>query len=111
MSSSDQQFVRVNLPSNAIPGSKLNISTDNGKAFEIVVPEGAHPGDTITVQIPHDLTTNDTTTYINAKGEVEHSSNRKALGAAAVATPCLDRAKFLQPSFYDYAHVANADSS
>jgi len=86
MSSSDQQFVRVNLPSNAVPGSRLNISTDNGKAFEIVVPEGAHPGDTITVQIPHDLTTNDTTTYINAKGEVEHSSNRKALGAAAVAT-------------------------
>ena len=77
---------QVHLPSNAVPGSKLNVATDNGKSFEIVVPEGAHPGDTITVQIPHDLTVNDKTTYINANGEVEHSSNRKALGAAAVAT-------------------------
>ena len=73
-------YVRVVLPKSATAGSLLNIQTDDGKEFQITVPDGSRPGDTISVAVPADaaVPTN------SSSGE--HSGNRKALGAGAVAT-------------------------
>ena len=47
----DEMLLAVKVPSNGTPGMVLNVSSPDGRVFEVVVPPNTPPGSTINVLV------------------------------------------------------------
>ena len=81
----------VVLPPDAVAGSRLNIQLDDGRVFEIIVPAGTSPGQTINVVVPDSAdggvvceSIDETNAGVGSEPK-KYSSNSKTIGAAATA--------------------------
>jgi hypothetical protein len=51
---SNQRYYTVRIPDNGIPGSKVHVQLEDGRIFEVTVPNECYPGTTITVAVDED---------------------------------------------------------
>ena len=66
------------VPSEAIPGTSINVQTPDGRIYSVVVPEGYKAGDKLRVSVSH---SSGEAQVVSAKKE--YSTATKTIGAAA----------------------------
>lgn len=77
----NQQTVVVIVPENHFPGSTMNVRTDDGRLFSVVIPPGFAPGQNLHIDIIDDAEGGATVSVAEQDGV---SSNKAAIGVAAV---------------------------
>jgi hypothetical protein len=100
MNSSADEMVQIFIPSNSLPGDKINVRLLDGRILEIIIPTNCKPGDPLNILVPATVpakplrtnssittvstsdTTNSITTVTNTN---EMSDAKKSVGAAGVA--------------------------
>lgn len=81
------EVLRIMVPQGSPPGSDLNVRTEDGRNFMIVVPPNVNPGDTFCLEVHHDaeggaiVTVAEDNVVANANSRQASSA---AMGAAAV---------------------------
>lgn len=66
----DTNVISCEIPSNAEPGDIFHVKAPDGRYFEVSVPEGGSPGETINVVIPEILGTNLSDDVTNVEDQV-----------------------------------------
>lgn len=81
------EVLRVMVPQGSPPGSDLNVRTEDGRNFMIVVPPNVNPGDTFCLEVHHDAEGGAMVTVAEDHHVAQANSKQAssaAMGAAAV---------------------------